>query len=109
MSLRMRMSNAMWYCPIFGENSRRCAPVTVLFYIFLNMLPTRVCTDGSATVNIRKSVCTCVHVFTPQKSGPLSLRKFKQVVMSVKRSLEFEIEISARKTKIALEKRRIVL
>ena len=61
------------------------------------MPPTRVCADCSATVNIRKSVCTCGNVFTPKKGGPLSLRKSKQVAMSVKRSLESEIEISARK------------
>ena len=63
------------------------------------MPPTRVCADCSATVNIRKSVCTRGHVFTPKKSGPLSLRKSKRVAMSVKRSLESEIEISARKNK----------
>ena len=47
------------------------------------MPPTRVCADCSATVNIRKSVCTCGHVFTPKKGGPLSLRKSKRVAMSV--------------------------
>ena len=30
------------------------------------MPPTRVCSDCSSTVNIRKSVCTCGHVFTPK-------------------------------------------
>ena len=50
-----------------------------------NMHPTRVCADCSATVSIRKSVCTCGHVFTSKKSGPLSARKSKRVAMSVKR------------------------
>ena len=54
----------------FGENSGRCGECS-LFSIFLNMPPTRVC---AATVSIRKSVCTCGHVFTSKKSGPAKRR-----------------------------------
>ena len=49
-------------------------------------------------------VCTCGHVFTSKKSEPLSARKFKWVAMSVKRSLESEIEISERKNKDSVRK-----
>ena len=45
------------------------------------MPPTRVCADCSATVNIRKSVCTSGHFFTPKKVGPLPFRKSKLVAM----------------------------
>ena len=45
-----------------------------------------------------------LHVFTPKKGGPLSLRKSKRVAMSVKRSLESEIEISVRKNKDSVRK-----
>ena len=78
--LRHVVSSIFW-----GEISRRCGEWSQ-FHIFLNMPPTRVCADCSATVN-RKSVCTCGHVFTPKKGGPLSLRKSKRVAVSMSKRL----------------------
>ena len=48
------------------------------------MPPTRVCADFSATFSVRKSVCTCAHVFPSKKRGPMSVRKFKRVGMGIK-------------------------
>ena len=74
--LRHMMSSIFWR----NFKKVRCGEWSQ-FYIFLNMPPTRVCADSSATFNIKKSVCTCGHIFTPKKGGPLSLRKSKLVAM----------------------------
>ena len=52
----------LWFCGKLGELLLSC--------IFLDMPLTKVCVHCSASVNVRKAVCACGHVFDSKKSSP---------------------------------------
>ena len=64
----------------------------------------KVCAHCSASVNVRKSVCACGHVFSSKKSSPSAARKSKRVAVGIRKSLESDVETAARKTKDSVSK-----
>ena len=64
--------------------------------MYLDMPLTKVCVHCSASVNVRKAVCACGHVFDSKKGGPATA---KRVAMNLQRALESADETAARKTK----------
>ena len=63
------------------------------------MLPTKVCPQCCAVVNLRKSVCECGHYFVLKKKTSVnskSLRKSKRIAMQTKRALESTFQTTLR-------------
>ena len=56
----------------------------------------------SASVNVRKAVCACGHVFDSKKSSPATARRSKRIALNIRRALESADETAARKTKDAV-------
>ena len=84
----------LWFCGKLGELLLSC--------IFLDMPLTKVCVHCSASVNVRKAVCACGHVFDSKKSSPATTRRSKRIALNIRRALESADETAARKTKDAV-------
>ena len=64
----------------------------VSFLICLDMPLTKVCVHCSASVNVRKAVCACGHVFDSKKSSPATARRSKRIALNIRRALESAVE-----------------
>ena len=70
--------------------------------VYLFRMPTKVCTQCCAIVNVKDSICVCGHSFVLKRKALVRATKSKRIAMKRKRALESADETAWRQRKTVL-------